>query len=55
MTFQFLKARTKDATVEMRYRKLSTKLTASKRSQIVKEFRFFESVNENRRIASRIA
>lgn len=55
MTFRLLKACTKNATVEMRYRKLATNLTATKRSPTVKEFTFFAAVNCNRRIFSRIA
>ena len=55
MTIRILKALTADKSLDMRYGKLANKLTATKRSPAVKDFRFFETANVNRRIFSRIA
>lgn len=55
MTFRMFNTCTADKALTMRYGKLATKLTATKRAAAVKEFRFFETANTNRRMFSRIA
>lgn len=55
MTFQIFTTRTDDKSLTMRYGQLAAKLTATKRAPAVREFRFFEAANFNRRTLSRLA